>query len=382
MRETTNYDLKQPEYTDAIDIEVLNGNSTIIDTILKQHADAIDQGGGGGTPGYSPTVTITDITGGHRVTITDINGAHTFDVMDGEDGQDGATGATGPQGQPGQKGDTGATGPAGQNGTDGTDGVSPTVTITTITGGHRVTITDVDGSHSFDVLDGADGQDGQDGQDGATGATGPQGPAGADGNDGKDGQDGADGYSPTVSITTITGGHRVTITDVNGSHSFDVMDGTSTSGGGATVLYETTNPTQLDKSSGGTSSITLTTALTAADPQAVIVWVSTNDYDAPKIPIVIPRPDGGWTYSSYAGIQIWANATDFGYSAGLGSAQNLFKVKLLGNSDYISLSALDPFVPGLDIWSDGQGGYTGVIDWSTSLSTYTPRLYIWKVVGV
>lgn len=39
-------------------------------------------------------------------------------------------------------------------GTDGTDGVSPTVTITPITGGHRITITDADGEHSADVMDG------------------------------------------------------------------------------------------------------------------------------------------------------------------------------------------------------------------------------------
>lgn len=39
-----------------------------------------------GPSGYSPTVTVTDITGGHRVTITDLNGNHTFDVMDGQSG--------------------------------------------------------------------------------------------------------------------------------------------------------------------------------------------------------------------------------------------------------------------------------------------------------
>jgi hypothetical protein len=39
-----------------------------------------------GTDGFSPAITVTDITGGHRVTITDKNGAHSFDVMDGEDG--------------------------------------------------------------------------------------------------------------------------------------------------------------------------------------------------------------------------------------------------------------------------------------------------------
>lgn len=38
---------------------------------------------------------------------------------------------------------------------------------------------------------------------------------------------GSDGYSPTVQISTITGGHKVTITDVNGSKSFNVMNGTN-----------------------------------------------------------------------------------------------------------------------------------------------------------
>lgn len=50
--------------------------------------------------------------------------------------------------------------PRGQNGTpgtDGTDGVSPGVTISAITGGHRVTITDKDhpSGQSFDVMDGS-----------------------------------------------------------------------------------------------------------------------------------------------------------------------------------------------------------------------------------
>ena len=39
------------------------------------------------------------------------------------------------------------------------------------------------------------------------------------------GDSGDDGVSPTISITDITGGHRVTITDATGAHSFDVMDG-------------------------------------------------------------------------------------------------------------------------------------------------------------
>lgn len=78
--------------------------------------------------------------------------------------------------------------------------------------------------------DGSPGRDGEDGQDGYTPVKG------VDYFDGKDGSPGEDGFSPTVSVTEITGGHRVTITDVNGPKSFDVADGkdgTGGSGGGS-----------------------------------------------------------------------------------------------------------------------------------------------------
>ena len=57
----------------------------------------------------------------------------------------------------GLKGAQGEQGPTGADGQDGQDGVSPGVTITTITGGHRITITDADhpSGQSFDVLDGS-----------------------------------------------------------------------------------------------------------------------------------------------------------------------------------------------------------------------------------
>lgn len=41
----------------------------------------------------------------------------------------------------------------------GSGGFSPIVNITEIEGGHRVTITDIDGEKTFDVLDGIDGND-------------------------------------------------------------------------------------------------------------------------------------------------------------------------------------------------------------------------------
>ena len=111
------------------------------------------QNGQNGTDGVSPTVSIGDITNGHRVTITDAThpSGQVFDVMNGSNGQDGT------------------------NGTNGTNGVSPAVTITDITDGHRVTITDAThpSGQSFDVMDGEKGDTGQTGPQGQTGPVGP-----------------------------------------------------------------------------------------------------------------------------------------------------------------------------------------------------------------
>ena len=71
-------------------------------------------------------------------------------------------------------------------------------------------------------FDGADGKDGKDGQDGYT----PQkGVDYFDGKDGTPGNNGKDGASPVVSVSAITGGHRITITDKNGTKTVDVLDG-------------------------------------------------------------------------------------------------------------------------------------------------------------
>lgn len=71
------------------------------------------------------------------------------------------------------------------------------------------------------------GPKGDKGDKGDTGATGPQGPTGATGATGPQGATGANGVSPGVTITNITGGHRVTITDAAhpSGQSFDVLDG-------------------------------------------------------------------------------------------------------------------------------------------------------------
>lgn len=168
--------------------------------------------GSPGTDGVSPTVSVTNITGGHRISITDANGTKTYDVMDGA------------------------------NGTNGVNGISPTVAITSISGGHRISITDHQMTRTADIMDGIDGTNGTNGTNGVSPSVSVTSITGGhrisitdyqstsmvdvmDGVDGTDGTDGSDGVSPSVSVTAITGGNRVSITDSEDTHTFDVMDG-------------------------------------------------------------------------------------------------------------------------------------------------------------
>lgn len=47
----------------------------------REWMELIETGEFNGPPGVSPTITVTDIDGGHRITITDVNGTQSFDVM-------------------------------------------------------------------------------------------------------------------------------------------------------------------------------------------------------------------------------------------------------------------------------------------------------------
>ena len=151
-------------FSPTVSISDIDGGHKVVITDKDGAKEFNVMNGANGDDGYSPTVTVTEIDGGHRVTITEKNGNKTFDVMNGTD----------------------------SSGTGGQDGFSPTVSISDIDGGHKVVITDKDGAKEFNVMNGANGDD---------------------------------GYSPTVTVTEIDGGHRVTITEKNGDKTFDVMDG-------------------------------------------------------------------------------------------------------------------------------------------------------------
>lgn len=72
-----------------------------------------------GKDGVSPTLSIAEIIGGHRVIIVDATGRKTIDVLDGAEGKQGPQGI---QGEPGPKGDTGAQGEQGERGLQGEQG--------------------------------------------------------------------------------------------------------------------------------------------------------------------------------------------------------------------------------------------------------------------
>lgn len=154
----------------------------------KQGVPGTDGQDGVGIQSVEQTTTSTEDGGTNVVTVTKTDGTtSTFYVRNGS---------------------RGSTGPAGS---DGQDGVSPLVSVSEITGGHRVSIQDAGGASNFDVMDGKDGKDGQSGAAGADGitptigangnwyvgqtdtgvaATGPQ------GIQGETGPTGAAGYTP------------------------------------------------------------------------------------------------------------------------------------------------------------------------------------------
>lgn len=99
---------------------------------------------------------------------------------------------------------------------DAKDGFSPIIKATDITGGHRLTITDAEGTKTVDVMDGAKGDTGATGAQGPkgdTGATGPKGDTGAQGPKGDKGDpytlSEADKAAITASVIESLGGNPV-----------------------------------------------------------------------------------------------------------------------------------------------------------------------------
>lgn len=144
----------------------------------------------------------------------------------------------------------------------GVDGFSPIATVTQEDDGARITITDVEGTTSANVFNGARGPQGPKGEQGATGPqgpkgdtgdTGPQGPKGDTGDTGPQGpkgdtgatgatgpqgpqgiqgakgDTGEAGFSPSASVSQSGGVTTISITDENGTTSESITIPTKTS---------------------------------------------------------------------------------------------------------------------------------------------------------
>ena len=111
-------------------IAALNAGVQHVDEALNQIVTMVEDAAGRlkqGPPGVSPSVTVTPYAqqdgNGYTVRIIDAYGEKSFVLLHGK------------------------------NGLPGQDGTSVTCSVDTIPGGHRVTLTDVYGNHTYDVMD-------------------------------------------------------------------------------------------------------------------------------------------------------------------------------------------------------------------------------------
>ena len=150
--------------------------------------------GTNGKDGVSPTISIEDISGGHRLIIVDTTGKKTIDILNGQAGPQGIqgiTGPTGPQGPMGAQGPQGEVGPQGPIGLTGAQG--PQGPQGEIGPQGPAGATGATGPQGPQGETGPQGEVGPQGPAGATGATGPQGPQGETGPQGEVGPQGPAG---------------------------------------------------------------------------------------------------------------------------------------------------------------------------------------------
>ena len=113
------------------------------------------------------------------------------------------------------------------------------------------------------------------------------------------GEPGPDGISPAVEVADIAGGHRITITDANGPHSYDVMDSTEADSGwiqpreSFPVYYRRIGQrvsVRLDQGSGaymtGDAAVSALTLPEGYRPAADRYFVCYSEYNGVELPLI------------------------------------------------------------------------------------------------
>lgn len=149
--------------------------------------------------------------------------------------------------------------------------VSPRVAFAKVSGGTRIDVTDIDGTKSA-VL-----------PDGATGPVGPVGPAGPRGETGPVGPTGSDGVSPTASVTQTVTGAVVTVTDASGTTTATLTHGPAGPQGERGPAGQTGS-----QGVAGNDGVTFTPSVSS---EGVISWTNDGDRSNPQS-INIRGPQG------------------------------------------------------------------------------------------
>jgi hypothetical protein len=178
---------------------------TLTESLRQAKESGIFDGKDGvdGTPGFSPTISVNTISGGHRINITTASGSQSVDVLDGVKGDKGDQGLKGDTGEQGPKGETGDRGPEGPQGPQGIQGVKGE-TGSQGPQGEKGDKGDP-GIQGEKGDTGSQGPKGETGQTGPKGDTGPQGPKGDTGEQGPKGETGPQGEKGDQGIQGIQG---------------------------------------------------------------------------------------------------------------------------------------------------------------------------------
>lgn len=191
--------------------------------------------GDSGADGYSPIASVESVSGGVKITVTDLSGTKSATVLNGVDGKDGSQGPRGERGEKGDKGDAGTSFHISGYYSSLSELIS---SVTSPSAGDAYGIGS-QAPYNIYIYDETTQTWVDNGTiQGPQGLQGEKGDAGPQGIQGPKGEKGDDGYSPTVSVTKVESGVKISVTNQNGVSEAIVNDGARGADGatGATFI--------------------------------------------------------------------------------------------------------------------------------------------------